>query len=246
MSNNSKASLVKVLIAAAAFVMMFFDYSCRDDQDMNETDIGRGYFPVEVGHWVVYEVDSTVYDDFEGDTDVYRYQVKELWESQFIDNQGRPAIRIERYKRWYDPDTPYDSIPWYLSRVWAFTRTNGGGEKLEENERFLRVAFPVNEGKTWDGNAYNTIGEWNYKYREADRPFSLGAFAFDSTCLVEQKSEINLINHRVYKERYAKNVGLIQKNVIDVHDTAFGPVPVINRIHDGVIYNITLVDYGPR
>jgi hypothetical protein len=244
MSRTSKTSAVKILIAFAATVMMFFGAACRQDEP--ETDIGRGYFPVEIGHWVVYEVDSTVYDDFEGDTDIYRYQVKELWESEFIDNQGRPAVRIERYKRWYDPSVPYDSIPWYLSRVWAFTRTNAGGEKLEENQRFLRVAFPVNEGRTWNGNAYNTTGEWIYKYREADEPFSIGAFAFDSTCLIEQKNEVNLINHRSYKERYAKNVGMIEKTVIDVHDTAFGPVPVINRIHDGVIYTIRLVDYGPR
>lgn len=245
MSNRYKTSFLKIAVALAAAVMMFCDYSCRQD-DTGDTDIGRGYFPTAIGHWVVYEVDSTVYDDFEGDTDVYRYQVKELWESSFIDNQGRPTVRIERYKRWYDPNVVYDSIPWYLSRVWAYTITNGGGEKLEENVRFLRVAFPVSEGKTWDGNAYNTMGEWTYKYREADRPFSIGAFAFDSTCLIEQKNEINLINHRTYKERYAKNVGMIQKNVIDVHDTAFGSLPVINRIHDGVIYNITLVDYGPR
>ena len=219
--------------------------SCREDEAV-DTDIGYGYFPTEIGHWVIYLVDSTVYDDFQGDTDYYQYQVKEVLESQFTDNQGRPAIRVERYKRWYNPNLPYDSIPWYLSRVYAFTLTNSSAEKLEENERFIRLAFPVSEGKVWDGNAFNTIGEWNYKYKEADESYSIATFAFDSTCLIEQKNEINLINHRVFKERYAKNVGLIEKNVIDVHDTAFGSVPVMNRIHDGVIYNITLVDYGPR
>lgn len=245
MKQGYNASYMKMLIAALAFTAAFSLYSCRED-NIIDSDIGWGYFPTNVGHWVVYEIDSTVYDDFEGDTDVYRYQVKEYFESSFIDNEGRPTIRIERYKRWYDPNVPYDSIPWYLSRVWAFTRTNSNGEKLEENERFLRLSFPATQGKTWNGNVYNTIGEWTYKYREVDVPFSIAAFAFDSTVLVEQKNEINLINHRVYKERYAKNVGLIEKNVIDVHDTAFGPVPVINRIHDGMIYNIRLVDYGPR
>lgn len=233
-----------MLTACFAGLVMCCFVSCK--QDEVDTDIGWGYFPDKVGHWVVYEIDSTVYDDFEGDTDVYRYQVKELLESRFTDNEGRTALRVERYRRNYNPNVLYENIPWYLSRVWAFTRTNSAGEKLQENQRFIRLSFPVVQGKTWDGNAYNTAGQWNYKYREVDRPYSIGAFAFDSTCVVEQKSEINLINHRVYKERYAKNVGLIERNVIDVHDTAFGPVPVINRIHDGVIYNIRLVDYGPR
>jgi hypothetical protein len=238
-------SYFRLLIACFAIGAAWLFDSCRKD-DAVETDIGYGYFPTEIGHWVMYEIDSTVYDDFEGDTDVYRYQVKEVLESEFLDNEGRPSIRVERYRRNFDPLLPYDSIPWYLSRVWYFTRTAAHAEKMEENQRYIRLAFAAADGKTWDGNAYNTIGAWNYKYVDVDVPYSIGAFAFDSTCLVEQKKEINLINHRTYHERYAKNVGLIEKNVIDVHDTGFAPVPVINRIHDGVIYNIKLVDYGPR
>lgn len=245
MINRYNASYLKMLSALFAAAMMCSFGSCKKDAEV-ETDIGYGYFPTEIGHWVIYEIDSTVYDDFEGDTDIYRYQVKELLESEFIDNEGRIAVRVERYRRNFDSILPYDSIPWYLSRVWSFTRTNERAEKLEENVRYMRLIFPANDGKTWDGNALNTIGQWNYKYTEADQPFSIGAFAFDSTCLVEQKREINLINHRVYYERYAKNVGLVEKNVIDVRDTGFAAVPVINRIYSGVIYNITLVDYGPR
>ncbi|HTF04235.1 MAG TPA: hypothetical protein VK826_09415 [Bacteroidia bacterium] len=218
---------------------------CRDDEA--ETDIGYGYFPTQVGHWVVYEVDSTVYDDFEGDTDVYRYQIKELLESSFTDNEGRPAIRVERYKRWYDPNLSYDSIPWYLSRVWAFTRTTNSAEKLEENERFIRLSFPVTHGRAWDGNAFNTIGRWTYTFRAADESYTINSIACDSTALVEQKKEINGLTHRVYTERYAKNIGMIEKNVIDVSDDNIGPVGTVpTRIHSGVIYNIRMVDYGPR
>lgn len=220
-------------------------HGCKKDEEV-DTDIGWGYFPAEIGHWVIYEVDSTVYDAFTGDTFYYRYQVKELLESEFIDNEGRPSIRVERYRRNYDSLVPYDSIPWYLSRVYAFTRTNGWAEKLEENERFIRLAFPVEEGKSWNGNAYNTIGEWNYKYKDVDESYSIASFNLDSTLRVEQKNEINMISHRTYTERYAKNIGMIEKNVIDVLDTGFDTFPVIDRIYRGVIYNITLVDYGPR
>lgn len=235
---------VRLLIAIAAATILCAVPGCRQDEVAN--DIGWGYFPTEIGHWVMYEVDSTVYDDFTGDTLIYRYQVKELLESQFIDNEGRLSIRVERYRRNYNPNLPYDSIPWYLSRVYAFTRSNGWAEKLEENVRFTRLAFPVERGKTWNGNAYNTIGQWNYKYKEVDVSYAISPFSMDSTLLVEQKNEINLISHRVYKERYAKNIGMIEKNVIDVRDTGFGSQPVLNRIYSGVIYNIKLVDYGPR
>lgn len=230
-------------LLAFACALMFI--SCRKEETP-AADIGLGYFPTQIGHWVIYEVDSTVYDDFLNDTFYYRYQVKEVLESNFTDNEGREAIRVERYRRDFDSTIPYDSIPWHLARVWSFTRTNYIGEKMEENERFIRLAFPVREDVNWNGNAYNTIGSWNYKYKSIDVPFTIANMSFDSTVLVEQKKEINLLNHRSYQERYAKNVGMIEKNVIDVRDTAVLSVPVLNRIYAGVIYNIKLVDYGPR
>lgn len=245
MKKSDDASYSKILIACFAVALMCSFVSCKKDAEV-DTDIGYGYFPTQVGHWVIYEIDSTVYDDFLNDTFVYRYQVKEILESEFVDNQGRPAIRVERYRRNFDSILPYDSLPWYLSRVWSFTKTNTTAEKFEENQRFIRLAFAAVDGKTWDGNAYNTIGQWNYKYTEVDESFSIATFAFDSTCLVEQKREINAISHRTYYERYAKNVGLIEKNVIDVYDNDIGAGAVLNRIHAGVIYNITLVDYGSQ
>jgi hypothetical protein len=228
-----------------AFACALTFISCRKEETP-AVDIGLGYFPTQIGHWVIYEVDSTVYDDFLNDTFYYRYQVKEVLESNFTDNEGREAIRVERYRRDFDSTLPYDSIPWHLSRVWSFTRTNYIGEKMEENERFIRLAFPAREDVNWNGNAYNTIGSWNYKYKSIDAPFTIANMSFDSTVLVEQKREINRLNHRSYQERYAKNVGMILKNVIDVRDTNVGNDSVIDRIYAGVIYNIKLVDYGPR
>lgn len=227
--------LVCVTISVAAT-------SCKKDEVYN--DIGYGYFPTQIGHWVVYDVDSTVYSDFFNDTFEYHYQVKEVLQSEFTDNEGRRAIRVERYKRMYNPNVPYDSIPWYLSRVWSFTRTSSAGEKMEENQRFIRLAFPVENNKSWDGNVYNQIGSWSYKYKEVDQPYSISAHSFDSTLLVQQKLDTNHLYYRWYTERYAKNVGMIEKTVYDVSDTGFGTGSVLTRIHAGTIYTIKMVDYG--
>jgi len=245
MKQKYATGLLGLLFITVGLITVFAPGCKKDEQPVN--DLGYGYFPTAIGRWVIYEVDSTVYDDFQNDTDVYRYQVKEFLESSFMDNEGRPSIRVERYKRWYNPNLPYDSIPWYLSRVWAFTKTNIGAEKLEENQRFIRLVFGVSEGKTWDGNAYNTIGQWMYKYTAVDVPYSINSFSFDSTLVVEQKKEVNWLNHREYTERYARNVGLIEKSIIDVSDdSVFVGIPVLNRINSGVVCTIKLVDYGPR
>lgn len=222
------------------FCVFGFLHSCKNDTVV-PADAGYNYFPVNVGHYCVYDVDSVVYDDFEHDTDYYHYQIKEVLESVYSDNEGREAIRVERYKR------SNDTLPWVISRVWTFCRTQTTAEKIEENERFIRLTFPVRKDKQWNGNAFNTIGEWKYKYTSVDDPFMLNNLSFDSTLLVVQKNESNLLNHRYYEERYAKKVGMIEKNVIDVYDdTLIIGVPVINRIYGGVQYSIKLTEWGQQ
>lgn len=222
--------------------------SCKKDQSAQQ-DAGYSYFPDQIGHYCIYEVDSTVYDDFNHDTVVYRYQVKEVVESYFTDNEGRQAMRIERYKRPYIDTIPYDQLPWTISRVWSFVRTASAAEKVEEDQRFVRLTFVPREGKKWDGNAYNTIGGWEYEYESVDMPYSVNTLNFDSTLQVIQKDETNFLQRRYYSERYARHVGMIEKNVIDVSgdpDTLIVFPPVVDRIYSGVIYNIKLVDWGPR
>jgi hypothetical protein len=227
-----------VLIAA-----FFLISSCKKDEQIPDT--GYSYFPDNTGHWCIYEVDSTIYDNFLNDTFSYRYQVKEITESYFTDNSGRQAMRVERYKRPYIDTIPYANLPWTLSRVWTFVRTSSEAEKVEEDQRFIRLAFVPREGKKWNGNAYNTIGEWQYKYTSVDQPYTINNMHFDSTLTVVQKLDTNLIDYSIFTERYARHVGLIEKRVINVHDNI--PVPgvsVLNRIDNGVIYSIKLVSWG--
>ncbi len=230
------------LVCAAAFL---FFHGCKKDGPATN-DPGYSYFPEAVGHYCIYEVDSTVYDAFTGDTFSYRYQVKEVIESFFTDNEGRQAMRVERYKRPYIDSIAYDSLPWTISRVWTFVRTNARAEKVEENQRFIRLSFVPRVGKTWNGNAFNTIGEWEYKYLEVDEPYMINSASFDSTLLVEQKLDTNKLYWKWYRERYARHAGMIEKTVYDIYDDQLFPGSVIDRIQGGVIYNIKLVSWGPQ
>lgn len=231
---------VLFLMACTGFVLALD--SCKKDDPA--VDLGVTYFPDNVGHYVVYEVDSTVYDDFNHDTDIYRYQVKELIQSEFTDNEGRRALRIERWIKNYNDTIPYSSMPWTLSRVWYAVRTLTQAERVEENIRYIRLVFPVKENTTWNGNAQNTIGEWDYEYENVDEAFHAGNMHFDSTLTVIQKNEINLLEHRYYRERYARHIGLIEKSVIDVRDTALDTLPVLDRIVSGYKLNYTFVESG--
>ena len=80
-------------------------------------DLGYNYFPADIGVWVVYDVDSIVYNDFTDSVETYNYQIKEIVESAFIDGEGRETRRLERYIRLTD------TLPWSINDVWFANRT---------------------------------------------------------------------------------------------------------------------------
>src|SRR5690606_37036466 len=109
------------------------------------------------------------------------YQLKELLESTFIDNAGRLVYRLERFKR----DSSHHE--WQIADVWMVTNTDLRLEKTEENVRILKLIFPVKEGESWDGNAYNNEQEVDYEYASVNEALSLGNFTFMETATVIQK-----------------------------------------------------------
>lgn len=182
--------------------------SCKKD-DPVKVDVGYGYFPAEVGSWIIYDVDSTEWDDFNypaaSEVIPHRYQIKEVIESIFTDAEGREALRWVRYKR----DTVTD--PWVIKDVWMANKTASTVEMVEENERFVRLIFPVSLSKFWNGNSTNMQDEWDYQYTEVDAAKTVGGLSFDSTLTVTQIEYDDCLNLYMFEEYYAKNVGLIYK-----------------------------------
>jgi hypothetical protein len=219
--------------------------SCSKDEPVYVLDEGYNYFPVEIGRYVIYDVDSIVHNDFTQTVDTFKYQVKEYFESSFSDNSGRSTLRIERYKKSYNDTLPYSLVPWTLSDVWKANRTNTTAEKVEEDVRYVKLSFPVEEEKTWNGNVYNTLGEQDFTYEDIDTRRTIGNIVFDSTLFVEQENSENLIEKKYYVEIYGKNVGLIYKEIVDVRsDNIIAGVPLMSRINSGVEYKMTFNSSG--
>lgn len=190
---------------------VLFMVSCKKDKPVPPTNFGYNYFPDNVGHYVIYNVDSIVVNQLMPQPiDTFKYQVKEVIDSIFTDGSGRPTQRILRYKR-------ADSTqPWVIQKVWSGNLTTTTAERFEDNIRYVRLIFPVSVNATWNGNAFNTLGEMDYQYTAIDVPSSVNNVNFDSTLTVLQDSNINLIQHQFYLEKYARNVGVIYKDLIDL------------------------------
>lgn len=233
------------------FVAFFAFISCKKNKTEDIPDVGYAYAPTQIGKYVVYDVDSAYYDDFKMDTTYYKYRIKEKLEETFTDNQGREAIKLLRYIKKYNPNVSYDNIPWTVKDVWNYTKTATTLEVVEEDVRFTKLIFPITDGATWNGNAQNTLGEWEYKYNYFDRTETINGTTFENVLFVEQKDDKskNAIRRQYYVEKYAKNIGLVYREIKDLYSNTIKVVggvivPVEQRIEKGVIYKLTYVTHG--
>jgi hypothetical protein len=205
-----KKNLVHGIISALRLSFVVFN-SCKKETG-DPVDIGMKYFPGNVGHWISYRVDSLVWDGFYyPDTahpnyfKTYHYFIKEKVDSIYLDNQNRPTIILGRYKK----DSA--NMNWYSIAAWAVNITPSTVEKVEENVRFIKMVFPVVENKKWNGNAFNTMDEQFYKYKNCFDPYIVGTHSFDSTITVVQHVDSIFVWAYKQTEVFAANVGMVYK-----------------------------------
>ena len=230
------------ILSLALFSIM----SCSKKKVPADTSVlGLDYYPDNIGKFVIYDVDSTVYTQLPKDTLVYKYRIKEKLADTFTDNQGQPAIRLERYIKKYDPLRSYDSMAWAMKEVWMLNVTKKNIQLMESNVRFTKLIFPVQEKTSWDGNANNNLGELNYIYDYIDKTETINGNLLNKVLLVKQKDYRTLISYEYDVEKYAKGVGLVYREIKDLlSNSIVAEKPVENRIESGIIYKQTLVTYG--
>ncbi|MCB9169214.1 MAG: hypothetical protein H6594_02560 [Flavobacteriales bacterium] len=212
---------------------------CRKEDANGPVDLGHGYFPTDVGHWVEYDVDTAWLNENDQISGHRYYHLRELLESAFTDAEGRTAQRIERYV--------LDSLgDWVIHDVWAQTRSATAAERTEENRRYLKLTFPTHNGEYWDLNVYNTQEPIEVEFQDVDQPWSANGLHFDSTVTVRSTFLNNLVDTLIYIERYAKHAGLVYRQV-DSSNTQFiflDTLPPVPRTRGWYLHQ-TITAYGP-
>jgi hypothetical protein len=212
---------MKRLVTVVICIGIYFLSSCHKDYTtQSNSDIaGYRYFPVDTGHWVIYDVDSIVINSTHSiPYDTFYYRLKEYIPSTFIDNTGNLTERIERYI-WVDTLNA-----WNIDNVWTSNLHPNDAEKVEDNVRYIKLSFPVSYSATWNGNALNSLyPEWDYTYSQIDQPLTIGNLHFDSTLTVIQVLDSNIVYKHIGIEQYAKGVGMIYKKFeIDSFNNTLG------------------------
>src|SRR6202000_2687586 len=120
--------------------------SCKKDAGYNPVPLTGYYQPLQVGKYVIYRLDSLGFY-FYGQLDtITSYLAKDTVEAAITDNLGRPSWLVERYLT----DTT-GTQPWVANETYIVTATKPTLEIVENNLRFIKMAFPVDPGFSWTG-----------------------------------------------------------------------------------------------
>lgn len=195
------------------FVLAFAVISC-DESFVTPDSVARGlnYYPLAVGNYRVYDVTDIQYQN--NVPTKTRFQMREWVADSFMNQTNTLVYKIIRSVR---PDA--QSI-WEDDSVMVVTKDHNRVILTKHNTKFIKMVFPVTEGKTWEADAYNdryldqdATKREIYTYSSVDAPYQLADLTYDSTLIITvlppESSYPGLKDNR--KEVYARNIGMIHR-----------------------------------
>jgi hypothetical protein len=183
--------------------------SCKKDSD-DDIIYGYEYFPVDSGHYVIYDVVDIFHDELLLQHDTAVYQIKELIGEEDVDLEG------ESYKKFYRYFRLSDTLDWQLKDVWALKQTSNSIQLVEENKRKIKMAFSISYDQYWNCNAYNNDEPEQCYYQDIYEPYSLEGIDYDSSVIVVQQNFDSYIEHIKKYEVYAPRIGRVEGYYVDL------------------------------
>ena len=237
-----------------AFII-FLLASCKKEIATLTTAQVNDYFPLQVGKYITYNLDSTVFTKFNQTLTVRHYQAQYKVEDTTTDNLGRQGYTIYRYLR------ADSSQNWTIDNVFTAIPTERSVEYIEDNLRFVKLGAPIDEGFSWKGNSYLAFDpyrsyvfadpafmeDWNYTYQDVNKPLAVNSQTFDSTITVFEAADSvgdpqvpgTEYAEKTYSiEKYAKGVGLIYKDFIHWEYQA------TDNTYKGFGEKLSIIDYN--
>ena len=205
--------------------------SCQNTKEEFTTDKITDFIPLQVGKYITYRLDSTVFTLSGSKIEVHKYQVKHIIHSEISDNEGRKTFLVHRLI-----NNETGSGPWLENGTYTITPLSDRIEILENSLRVVTLRMPMKQGFTWKGNSYLpvspyrdlfemtgagiTLNQWNFDYRNYGDTTVQGQQYKDVWTVVQSENQQNIppepINSygemEVSSEKFARNIGLVYKN----------------------------------
>lgn len=207
-------------------VLIALGLSACSRSSIEPTPINYSYLPAELGKYIIYNVDSFIWDDFTKALSVRKSQMKYEYTDTFTDPAGRLTYVITITRK-------DDSTDFFVEDNVATLTLDGKAEFFQKGLKFIPLSFPLRDGKSWDGLAFinrdNSVNpqfsslDWNYELQDVGKAYTVGSKEFKKTATVEHidleindpDTEPDFYAEKVRSmEVYADSVGLVYKEFI--------------------------------
>jgi hypothetical protein len=196
-------------------VILLLFAACKEVEDPFQLpdDDSAEFYPLYIGKYWLYELDSIIYaPNAAKPIDTLYREVREEVVDTFLDLLGNTWYRIDRFER------ASDTLPWSINQVVAAAVHGKEALRLENDLTFVKLLFPLEPFKTWNGNkdfdpaiiiriaeeSLEMFKGWEY------RVLNEGG---QDTVRIQQANTENFIELRYARETYVRGKGLAEREL---------------------------------
>lgn len=237
-----------MLRIAGVIVLISLSLSCQSPE-VSPGRTGHEFTPVRVGAYWEYAVTETTISAVGGQTNMLSELRLEVVDSLVL--SGQTTYIIQRSTRLQG------ATGWDAAETWSIRVDEFQYIQQEGNIPFMKVKFPLSEGKSWNGNALNNLGGTeacadgtfacdNYFVNSLSKPFELpGIFLYnDTVTIVENDEDDPIVMKDLRKSVYAKDVGLVYREVTHLEYCTVGTCIGQQVVENGTVSRQTLTSHG--
>ncbi len=231
------------------FILFVIVVSCTSKEPA-PVPVVTDYLPMKKGRYQIYTIDSVVVN--QNIEVAYTYELKTEVTDSFPGSDGGYTYVIQRSKR-ITSVSQWKALESWSARVNAFQAIVNEG-----NISYVKIAGPLGNGKTWNGNAFNILGGsekcLNGNTYTCDN-YTIGSFAkpyaspsgknFGNTLTVIQNdNEDPIVALDKRSEIYSKGTGLVYREIMILNYCTDQRCLGMQFVATGLKYKQTISDYG--
>ena len=186
---------------------------CQDDGGEVQPFAGPEYYPLEVGSYRIYDVADTTWTN--NQPTASRFQFREQVDTELTpDATGESVYRVIRTRR------PTAADAWRADSVFTVRVGERAITEQFNNRRTVALVFPVQEGKVWNINAFNSqdsITASNRQYARVGQPFSVQrngkTYSYDNSVTTTNNLavDVNACYTTIRRTTFVKDVGPVYR-----------------------------------
>ena len=209
--------------------------SCKEQDGLLVSDTQEVFLPLKEGNYWVYNVIDKFHDDaLDPALTVAEYQVKEEVLAPVFDTLNKDTLfplKIDRRKN--------ENEVWKEWKLEAYVVKENQLLRVIDDNKWLDLIYPIKNGKTWDGAQYTVFQERLYTIAVQDTVYHYDDSLIERVKVVEENNFESFVDYEFSEKRYAPNIGVVQKTIIDLDVNNFNK----NEIRKGTELYYKLIEY---